>query len=735
MRIDPGSRKEAPRKVARLAGLLVLGAAALAQGGENSLNLFTRDEGLHAMSLSALAGVSGYTQDELHEWLTAGRYALWSGGALRAWHYDPLARTLYFAAERYDTEHTDRNAYRLYRNWNQADARPMPVVRGEGPAAGAPGVFPESLVLEQDNVYAPWSLIDPDGRYWFWDHVYAGTPDDRITLALELPDPDAAPCGADQRLRVHLRGSSDLSPDGDHQVLGVLNDGPSARAWFDAFSAKVLEIAFEPGVLQAAGNSLELVSELRPGVSQALQRLDRIEVDYCRRSLAVDGQLWLHRSGPGVVTVAGLPGPEIAVIEDPAGPAARWREDLTVVPDGKGGYQVSFMAGAAADFLVAEKAASSAPEAEVDDPQSLASTDYQADYLIIAPQPEMGAAAQALADYRRATLPPGSAVLVVWEQDIYDQFSQRRTDPVAIGRFLSRVLTWSRVPTHVTFLGRGTLNHKGRPDQFPGESLIPVTMASGPWGLFPSDNRYCDTDGDGVPEFACGRIPAEDEADAFAYLDKLEGFESAALGAWMDRAIGIADNLDPTAGDFAADAAVSEQRIAGLGYAVTPLHYNTGDSVAGFRQALVSAWQQGAAIAGYWGHGSADRLGEEDFLPIDDPLSDIDIAGLTNAPRLPVAAGLTCYAGNDAFPGFSAVSAALVANPVGGAVAALMPTGLSLHASAVVLGDHFFDTLAGEGLSVGEAARESKARAAADGSPRWELDLYDVSGEPLLRLR
>ena len=717
-----------------LVGLLLLGTVSVAQGAANSLNLFTSGEGLQAVPLERLADASGYSEGQLNDWLSGGGYALWSAGAPRAWHYDAAARVLYFAAQRHDDEHTDRNTYRFYRNWDQTNARPMAMIPGEGPASGVPGVFPESLVLEEDRVYAPWSLRDPAGRYWFWDHVFAGTGGDRISVPLDLPGVAADGCGVPSRLRVHLRGSSDLGPGDDHGVLGVLNGGPSARVAFDAFEAKVLTIALKAGELLSSGNALDLISELQPGVSEALQRLDRIEVDYCRRNLAVQGQLWLHRPGPGLVTVGDLPSPRIAVIEDPAGAGARWREDLTIVPDGAGAFRVSFVSEGAADFLVADLDSAQGPEMEVDDPSNLASTDNAADYLIIAPKAEMQAAAEALADYRRDTLSADAIVSIVWEQDIYDNFNRGRTHPDAIGRFLRAAGNWARVPTHVTFLGRGTLNHKGRPGQFPGESLIPVTMASSPWGLFASDNRYCDTDGDGVPEFACGRIPAEDESEALAYVDKLAGFESATLGDWMDRALGIADDPDPAAGAFAADASASELRLAGLGYAVNSLHYQKGSAVVAFRQGLVSAWEQGAALAGYWGHGAADRLGDEDFLPIEDPSTTIDIAGLTNAPRLPILVGMTCYAGNDAFPGFTAVAAALVTNPVGGAVAALMPTGLSLHPSAVTLGDHAFDLLAGERVTVGEADREAKARAAADGAAAWELDLFQLSGEPWLRL-
>jgi len=709
---------------APLVAALVL-AGGQAHAAADSLNLFTEGEGLQALNLQELADASGYDTAQIDTWLRGGTYALRSGGTPRAWHYDAAAGILYFAAERHETEHTARNAYRLYRG--ATDARPMWVVQGGGPATGSPGVFGERLVLEEDRVYAPWSSRDPDGRYWFWDYVYAGTSKDRLRLPLALPDPVAGGCGIQPRLRVHLQGSSDLSTDVDHQVLGILNpdgNGPSARIAFDAFNAQVLNIPFSSDALAASGNELELVSEPRPGVSKALQRLDRIEVEYCRQMRAEDGQLWVRQAGPGVVTVAGLPGLEIAVIQDPGQPTAVWRKDLTVAPDGAEGYQVSFDAPATADYLIAHLGAAHTPATEVDDPSDLTSAANAADYLIIAPKAEMQAAAEALAAHRAAD---GLIVKIAWLQDVYDEFSLGRTSPLAIRTFLETALTWNRVPTYVVFLGRGTLNHKGRPDHFPGESLIPVRMASGPWGLFPSDNRYCDTNGDGIPELACGRIPAETDVEALAYVEKLAAYESATIADWMDLMIGVADDADPVSGDFPGDAAVSEALVSSLGYSVKARHF-TGAGLTQFKDALKAAWNQGAALSAYWGHGGYDRWGAENFLPL------ADIAGLSNAPRLPIAAGLTCYAGNDSYPGFAALAAAMVVNPDGGAIATWMPTHQSLNAGAVTLGDHFLELLAGDKLTVGEAAAEAKARALVDDVPAWELDLFEVAGDPAVRL-
>lgn len=705
-----------------LGGALLAGTAGLGHAANGSLNLFTQSEGLHAIGVPELAQRTGYAERDLGTWLSAGQFALASGGKPRAWRYDAATRTLYFAAERFDSEHTDRNVYRLYRNPNGANARPMAMATGPGPEPGTPGAFRETLVLEQDNAYAPWALRDPNGRYWFWDYVYAGTGQATLTVPLDLPG--VAPVAGQGRLRIELRGSSDLVPGNDHRVSATLNGGPAVAATFDAFNAKTLSLPFDQGVLAATGNRVQLASLLLPGVTQSLQRLDRIVAEYWRKSRARDGQLWLRQVGPGSVTVGGLTGTDIAVIENPAGEGARWREDLTIAADPAGGYRVSFLADAAADYLVANRSAAAAPEAEVDDPATLAATTNRAEYLIVAPKRTMQGAAEALAAYRGGA----PRAMIVWEQDIYDQFSARRTDPQAIAKFLKATLAWEQVPTTVTFLGRGTLNHKGRPAHYPGESQLPVAMASGPWGLFPSDNRYCDTDGDGVPEFACGRIPAEDGEEALAYLDKLIAFETASRDGWGERAIGVADNLDPAAGDFAGDATAGEQSLAALGYAVDARHFESGADIVAFRDGLRASLQQGAAFLGYWGHGATTTLGDEDFLPL------ATVEALSNAPRLPIVAGLTCETGGNAYPGYRALSAALVGNPTGGAIGALMPTGLSMHPSAAKLGNHVIETLAGQRLPLGEAAREAKASAAADGVPVWELDLFDVMGEPQLRL-
>jgi len=79
------------------------------------------------------------------------------------------------------------------------------------------------------------------------------------------------------------------------------------------------------------------------------------------------------------------------------------------------------------------------------------------------------------------------------------------------------------------------------------------------------------------------------------------------------------------------------------------------------------------------------------------------------------------------------VTGELVRHGKGGAVAALAPTGLSLDSDAHVLNREFVRGLASDGRSLGEAWRESQARALGSVSP-FMLEIYQVTGDPAVHL-
>ncbi len=309
---------------------------------------------------------------------------------------------------------------------------------------------------------------------------------------------------------------------------------------------------------------------------------------------------------------------------------------------------------------------------------------------------------------------------IVWLDDIYKRFSAGREDPFALGRFMQTVMSdWRQAPAMVMLLGKGSLDHKDRMGY--GDSFLPVLMTANPWTLAASDARLVGFE-DGNTPFGLGRLPITNDAEGLAYVDKLIGHAQQGQGAL--RAVLVADNPDG-AGDFHANAADMAQRLLDLGFeGVQPLYH----PLHPVRAELIrsTTWDQATYIA-YAGHGAVSQLGDyrERFITAAD-------AALLNNGLLPVFTALTCAAGDDSLPATRSLSAALVLNPTGGAIAALAPTGLSVDADAHTLGMAFTERLFGSDNTVGGAVMEAKQ--ATDGHLRTFMSpMYSVVGDPAAR--
>jgi len=477
----------------------------------------------------------------------------------------------------------------------------------------------------------------------------------------------------------------------------------------------VLEAEADQSLLKPAGNVLKLASE----IPDTFQYFNRVVVSYNRLMRAHEGRLWMKALPAEVHTVDGFGSEAIVVIEDPGTPEARRRKDITVSPSAGGGYEVSFAAGRTADYLVSEASSALTPRVSADLPSRLDRKGNKADYLIIAPR-TLSKTATALASYRGGRF----SVKIAWVEDIYDEFTHGRVDPAAVERFLSLVhRRWRRAPEYVALLGRGTLDHRDRKGY--SDSLIPVLMTATPWGLYASDNRYADIDGDGVAEFALGRIPVSNDKEGLAYVKKLKAYEASPSGGWTGRAVVAADNPD-NAGDFHAGSDVIAADLSAEGYTVRRAYHPDDD----LRGILTESATWASAYVNYVGHGSRMQLGStsEGFLKSGD------VPSLKNKVLLPLFAALTCSVGDDTYPGDDSVTGELVRHGAGGAVAALAPTGLSLDSDAHVLNRAFVRGLASDGRSIGEAWRESQAAGARESISPFMLEIYQVTGDPAVHL-
>ena len=687
--------------------------------------LRTGEAGLYAVPVADLAQGMGQTESAIRNSASGGSLSLATGGQATPWYFDVANDQILFAGEAYQTFYTDENAHRLA--LGAATGNPMAVTGTKFTRRkGAARPFRDTLIFEEEKScetclkYDTRTLAyasEPDADYWFWDYLSAGYKDE-IQVALQVPNP--APSGTAE-LRVRLRGWTDLVAGDEHRVYAELNGTSvgSTLVW-DGFAEAVLVADVDQGLLDPSGNNtLTLRNDYDPGTHPG-EYLDDVEIDYVRLPVASDGALWLHEIGKGVQAVSNFGSPDILVVESPTGSAVL-RQDARVERDSAGGWQVTFIVDATADYLVVERGALGTAAVAPDYPvvPSLASLENEVDYLIIT-APEFLGTAEALAAHRSVDF---GSVKVVRLDDVYDEFSFGRVDPTAITRFMDQVREWTHVPSVVTLVGKGTVDEKDRMGY--GDSFLPVALTVTPWSLAASDDRLLGIDGD-VP-FAIGRLAITSDAEGLAYVEqKLASYESDGLGGER-RAVLAADNPDE-GGDFHLNSDLLAERLLDLDFTAVTTLYHPDDPVS-TSLAASSTWE--TEYVSYDGHGSYTQVGNsrENFITV------ASATALSNE-ILPLFTALTCAAGNDAHPGVRSLASALVLNPSGGAVAAAAPSGLSLDADAQTLGnalvDRLFDPF--EPNTFGGALGGAKADTAGE-IPGFMARIYSVVGEPAVRAR
>jgi peptidase C25-like protein len=308
-----------------------------------------------------------------------------------------------------------------------------------------------------------------------------------------------------------------------------------------------------------------------------------------------------------------------------------------------------------------------------------------------------------------------------------DDFNAGMPSPHALRAFLSWAsLNWQLPPRYVVLAGEGTLDYRNLLGY--GDNLVPPLMIQSAGGLFPSDNRLGDVNGDGLPEMAVGRVPVLSAAELDAYTAKIAAYESDPAPSWAGNVTMLADAPDQGA-DFTADS----ERIAGqvpASYTVERIHL-ASTPLAAARGQLIASFHQGTAFINYTGHGGLDRLSGSGLL------SSGDVPGLANGSRLPVLTAMTCTVNRFAVPGVPALGEVLVKSPAGGAAAVWGPSGLSDNGEARLLAERFYHS-AGNPDPADTRLGDRILRAIAEfrslgGDPNLPK-IYDLLGDPALRL-
>ena len=337
-----------------------------------------------------------------------------------------------------------------------------------------------------------------------------------------------------------------------------------------------------------------------------------------------------------------------------------------------------------------------------------------ADYLIVT-HPDFAAQAERLAADKRRQ---GLRVAIADVTNLYDRWSGGIPEANAVAEQLRQVHSRGGL-RFVLLLGDDSFDPDDRAG-LGGRTYVPTLNGwDGVFGRVASENRYADTNGDGRPDLAIGRLPASTPAEAEALVAKVEQ-ERVRLAAVRGRQLFVVDNTGRDGFDFGAEARQVAKRLPATSVAFADV--NQGIDPA--RAALMNGLAHGAAFPHYFGHGGPQTWADEGLLTTEDA------ASLPGSGT--VVLTWTCLTQFYQYLFGPSVNEALMLTH-GRSARGVRPGGITDASLQAVLYQRLYAELTHGGTTLGEAIQRAKARAVAE-DPRTMpvVEGWNLLGDPAL---
>ncbi len=288
----------------------------------------------------------------------------------------------------------------------------------------------------------------------------------------------------------------------------------------------------------------------------------------------------------------------------------------------------------------------------------------------------------------------GLETMVVTDQQVYNEFSGGKPDPMAMRSLLRHLRQQhpEHAPRYLLLFGKATYD----PRNLTGHGLPCVVTYETEFSFDDDGGSYCSDDMMGYLDngetggstqgldVSVGRLPAKDEAEASHIVDKIEGYmmrrdlgDGAAQGSWRNFVALLADDADPSrVGDtiFTHSSEVTAKRInasypnINVERLYADAYYQQNNAIGSFypelKHALTRRIDKGCLLLNYIGHGSVHYIGTERYV------EPTDISAYTNVGRLPLLVTSTCsYGYYDLADEVSGAEAFLLAD--GGAISVI----------------------------------------------------------------
>ena len=667
--------------------------------------LHTSQRGLHAVSFESL--FAGRTRP-----LALSSFALRRQDEAVPFHVEPATASfgpgsvLYFYADGQasSTAFTGELAYELVR---QAGGATM--ASASAAPTGAPIVAASRgrQGWEVNRIYQP-GLLEA-GDPWLWVSVFGGAS---RTVTFTLGGLDTTAPGS---LSLFLQGGSDAESVVDHHLRIAVNGVPVGETRFDGKAPHLAVTELAAAVLREGENTLTIENAGDTGVWSVVY-LDRFEVDF-PQAPALRGGLFegVFFEG-GVATLGPAPSAVALDVTDPPSPV--WLRSYESGPD-----SVRLRAEAGHRYLVVSPEGMLSPRVAPAVPSDLASEANQADYVLIAPE-EFLAAAGPLLERRQSQ---GLTTRAVALEEIAAVFGHGQSSGEAIRSFLTHAFHSWRPPSprYVLLLGdasRDPRNFTGSAEPAP----LPVLWAKTSYLWTASDPTLAAVNGeDELPDLALGRLPATTEEQARALVAKVLDWEDSGQGLG-GAAVLVADDPDP-AGDFEAD--VDDIHSSFLsGRPTTTIRIREQGSLT--RAAILDAFDRGASLVSYVGHGGSAVWASENVL------NSWDAAALTAQSRQPLMLTLNCLNGYFVGSTSDSLAEAFLKVEGRGTIAAFSPSGLSVDGPAHLLHRALMaEITSGRHDRLGDAVLAAQEVYADSGVMPELLTIYHLFGDPAMLIR
>jgi hypothetical protein len=347
----------------------------------------------------------------------------------------------------------------------------------------------------------------------------------------------------------------------------------------------------------------------------------------------------------------------------------------------------------------------------------------QADYIVIGPSAFLDAARPLLA-LREGE---GLTTMAVPVEEVYSVFGHGESTPQSIQSFLSHAYHNWQTPSvrYVVLLGDATYDFKDV-QGLGVVNRVPPLIIKTAYLWTASDPTLAAVNGEDIlPDIAIGRLPAATVEEARAMVNKIIAYETGQVNLEGLKVL-VADNPDQ-GGNFTASA----ENVASTLFAGEDVRklYLEKLGRASTKSGIRDAFDNGASLVSYIGHGAIHLWADEDLLNI------WQVPSLSPQSQQPIVLTMNCLNGYFHFPIFDSLAEALLKAEDRGAIAAFSPSGMSLnepaHAYHVAVME---ELLRGDNERLGDAILRAQETYLQTGVFPELLSIYHLFGDPAMKL-